>query len=553
MTTPDPAAPAARLADPASAWAPLAIPTFRTLWIVWLTANICMGMNDVAAAWLMTSLTHSPVMVALVQSAAAAPVFLLGIPSGALADILDRRRYFMATQFWVAIVAVLLFVASVTDALSPHLLLVLTFANGVGFAMRWPVFAAIMPELVPRAQMPAAQGLNGVAMNVSRIIGPMLAGAMLAAANGTFVYAVNAVASMAAGFAIMRWRRTPTVSKLPAERFLGAIRVGVQYIAQSPPLRVVMLRIFVFFTQSTALLALLPVVAKSYPGAGAGTYTVLLAGMGAGAIVAALAMTRLRRHMGSNAMVRYGTLLHAAMTVAVALAPNVWVALPAMFVAGMAWIVVANAMLIVAQFGLPDWVRARGMAIMQTALMGGNAIGAAIWGQAASMFGLRAGLIAAATAAVVSLLLVQRFKLQTAETEDLRPARVWKDPETAFPVDPHDGPVMVTIRYCIDPARAAEFAQVMQESRRFRLQHGALAWELLRDTAVPDTWIEYYVDESWAQHLRRFDRATAADVALTERKYAFHLGPDKPAVARYIAQSAGDVGARAPTPPGALV
>ena len=215
MTTPSPAAPAARPVDTASAWAPLAIPTFRTLWIVWVTANICMGMNDVAAAWLMTSLTHSPVMVALVQSAAAAPVFLLGIPSGALADILDRRRYFMATQFWVAGVAVLLFAASVTGALSPHLLLVLTFANGVGFAMRWPVFSAIMPELVPRPQMPAAQGLNGVAMNVSRIVGPMLAGAMLAAASGTFVYAVNAVASTAAGFAIMRWRRKPEVSKLP--------------------------------------------------------------------------------------------------------------------------------------------------------------------------------------------------------------------------------------------------------------------------------------------------------------------------------------------------
>lgn len=543
-----PASPAPQPAN-SSPWSPLADPTFRMLWIVWATANICMGMNDVAAAWLMTSLTHSPVMVALVQSAAAAPVFLLGVPSGALADILDRRRYFMATQFWVAGVALLLCFASLADALNPPLLLALTFANGIGFAMRWPVFSAIVPEVVARPQLPHAQALNGVAMNVSRIVGPVIAGALLASLGGTAVYVVNAVASIAAGIAITRWRRATQTSALPAERFLGAIRVGVQYVAQSPRMRVVLLRVFVFFMQSTALLALLPIVAKQFAGAGAGTFTLLLAAMGAGAITAALLAPRLRKRMGTDDMVRNGTLLHAAMTATVALAPSLWVALPAMALAGMAWFSVANAMLVVAQFALPDWVRARGMAIVQTALMGGNALGAAIWGQVASSFGLRASLVAAAIAATAALLAVQRFRLQGEVIEDLTPARVWKEPVAAFPVDPDQGPVLVTIRYRIDPARAEEFAQVMQESRRFRLRHGALAWELFRDTAEPDTWIEYFIDESWVQHLRRFDRSTAADVELTERKYAFHLGEGRPQVSRFIAQSTP----RAPTDPGHLV
>ncbi|MBU2287268.1 MAG: MFS transporter, partial [Gammaproteobacteria bacterium] len=148
---------------------PLGLPVFRLLWTTWLIANICMWMNDVAAAWMMTSLTSSPVWVALVQTASTLPVFLLGLPSGALADILDRRRWLVATQFWLAGTAILLCAAIYFDLITAPLLLALTFANGIGLALRWPVFSAIVPELVPRTHLPAALGLNGISMNASRI------------------------------------------------------------------------------------------------------------------------------------------------------------------------------------------------------------------------------------------------------------------------------------------------------------------------------------------------------------------------------------------------
>src|ERR1700752_4081233 len=248
--------------ESASAWEPLRGPVFRMLWCTWLAANVCMWMNDVAAAWMMTTLTTSPAMVALVQSASPLPVFLLGLPSGALADILDRRRYFMVTQLYVAVVALVLCATILSGAMTASLLLALTFANGIGLAMRWPVFAAIVPELVPRIQLPAALALNGIAMNASRIIGPLAAGAIIASLGSAYVFVLNAVLSVAAGFIIWRWKRESKVSALPGERFIGAMRVGMQYVRQSQRMHAVMVRVVIFFLQSIALLALLPLVAQ---------------------------------------------------------------------------------------------------------------------------------------------------------------------------------------------------------------------------------------------------------------------------------------------------
>src|SRR5438105_1694660 len=311
---------AASLDDSSSAFAPLRRPVFRMLWLTWIAANTTMWMNDVAAAWLMTSIAPSPLWVALVQSASTLPVFLLGLPSGALADILDRRRYFMMTQFWVAANASVICLVVMMGWMTAPLLLALTFANGVGLAMRWPVFAAIVPELVPRLQLPAALALNGVAMNVSRVVGPLVAGAIIAAAGSAWVFLLNAVLSLAAAFTIMRWRREHKENPLGRERLASAIRVGVQFVWQSHRMRAVLLRIALFFLHSTALLALLPLVARALPGGAAGTFTLLLAAMGSGAVVAALMLARIRRLLAPQPLLLAGTALQSAGTLVVAFA-----------------------------------------------------------------------------------------------------------------------------------------------------------------------------------------------------------------------------------------
>jgi MFS family permease len=525
----------------APALAPLQGRTFRMLWLAWLAANLTMWMNDVAAAWLMTQLTTSPVMVALVQTASTLPVFLLGLPSGALADIVDRRRYFAGTQLWVSINALVLAALSLADALSANLLLALTFVNGVGLAMRWPVFAAIVPEIVDRKQLSPAIALNGIAMNLSRVIGPVLAGAMLAAVNEAFVFVLNAVLAGVAFALILTWRTQPKTSTLPGERFLGAMRVGFNYARQSPRLRLILLRIFLFFLQSTALMALLPLVAKDMHGGGPGTFTVMLACLGGGAVFAALYFPRWRARWSRDQFVTAGTLLHAALSVLVVYVHTLWIALPAMALVGMAWISVANSLTVSAQAALPDWVRARGMSIYQMALMAGASAGSLLWGQVASWSNVPASVAAAAAVSVLMLLVLRKRSLESHADPDFSPAPIVNQPEPAIDVANDDGPVMVTVEYLIDPTRAAAFTQAMQRTRRARLRQGALSWGLFRDAAQPGRFIEYFVDENFIEHQRRLERFTAFDAGLREERMAFHLGEVPLKVKRYIAQSLDDV------------
>lgn len=517
------------------ALAPLRHRVFSMLWSTWLIANLCMWMNDVAAAWLMTTLASAPIWVALVQTAATLPVFLLGLPSGALADIFDRKRFLLLTQVWVAVVGTLLAGAIFAGVVTPPLLLLLVFLNGVGLALRWPVFAAIVPELVPRAQLPAALALNGVSMNAARIFGPLLAGTIIAALGSAWVFLLNAVLSTAAAVVVTRWRRAYTPHPLGREPFWGAMRVGLQYLRQSRHLQGVLLRIAIFFFHSTALMALLPLVALQIEGGDARTFTVLLAAMGAGAVASTFALPRLRRAYARDHLVLGGAVAQALSMAVMAVTSNVWVGVLAMLVGGAAWLTTANSLSVSAQLSLPDWVRARGMSMYQMAIMGAAASGAAVWGQVATWSSVPVALgLGAATAIVVMALAIWRWP-DRGVMEDPTPAGPLPHPKVSAP--PEYGHVLVTIEYQIDPARAAAFRALMDESRRSRLRQGALGWELLSDINDPGRFVEVIEDASWTEYLRRFERVSVADAALRERKLAYHVGAEPPIVRRAVRES----------------
>lgn len=518
-----------------SALAPFRHSVFTMLWSTWLIANLCMWMNDVASAWLMTTLTSKPIWVALVQTAATLPVFLLGLPSGALADILDRKRFLLFTQLWVAVVGVALSLAVFSGVVTPPLLLMLIFFNGIGLALRWPVFSAIVPELVPRGQLPAALALNGVSMNASRILGPLIAGAIIAGLGSAWVFLLNAVLSIAAAVVISRWQRTPRIDPLGRERLTGAMRVGLQYLAQSYHLKGVLGRIAIFFFHSTALMALLPLLARDIKGGAAGTFTVLLAAMGGGAVASTFALPRLRRTFSRDHLVLLGASTQAATMAVMAFSTHLWLGVLAMALCGAAWITTANTLSVSAQLSLPDWVRARGMSMYQMAIMGASALGAAVWGQVATWANVPVALVAGSISGVLMMVLISWRWPDRGVIEDPTPAGPMPRPSVLTP--PDSGHVIVTVEYQIDPDNADAFRALMEESRRARLRQGALNWDLLNDINDPGRFVEVIEDASWVDHLRRFERVSAGDAALRERKLAFHVAEEPPIVRRAVRET----------------
>ncbi len=376
---------------------------FRYLWLAWLAGNMTMWMHEVTAAWRMTQLTESPVWVAWVQAAGTLPLFVLGLASGALADLLNRRRFLAVAQAWIALVAAVLAVLAASDALTPGTLLLLCLLNGVGLAFRFPVFSALVPDLVERRLLSPALTLNALAINLTRVLGPIVAGIVLAWQGSAMVFALNAVLSILAG--VLIWRAPIPPHTPPAERtrLLQAMRDGVGHARASSILRAVLFRAFVFFAQAVALVALLPLVAKGL-GAKEATYTALLAAMGAGAVFAAMALPRLPAMAARNRIIDAGVWLHALATLGAVWAPSAWTLAPALALSGAVWLCVANTLTMSAQLVLPSKLRARGMAIYQMSIMGGSAGGAVLWGVVAEHNSVKSALVVSAVVSVLLLL-----------------------------------------------------------------------------------------------------------------------------------------------------
>lgn len=514
---------------------PLRFDSFRALWLTWLIANICMWMNDVAAAWTMTSLTTSTTLIALVQTASSLPVLLLGVPSGAMADIVNRKHYFVFTQIWLAINATALMLFLAIGTLGPYTLLFLTFTNGIGLAMRWPIFAAVVPDLVPKDSLQPALALNAIAMNTSRIVGPLVAGFIIAIAGSQYVFGLNMALSLVTTVIVLRWQYQNYVPALPGERFLGAMRVGVQHVWQSNRMRIIIVRAFLFFLQSTGLIALLPVIAKDHFAGGANTFTLLLSCLGLGAIIAGTQLPRIRKRLKSSNLVNYGVVVLCVACAGVVLSPNVWIASPLMMICGMAWIAVANSLTTSAQLTLPGWVRARGMSIYQMSLMAGSALGAALWGKLASELDVTSSILVSSAFGLISLFLIRKYRIDKHAVEDLTLVCPLERPHASKDIDLQAGPVVISIEYHIHKDHLEEFRQIMGRTRKSRLKQGALSWSLFEDAEHAGKFIENFVFETWADYLRRFDRFTVEDLAMQEERHRHHIDSHPPKISRKVA------------------
>ena len=500
-----------------SPWSPLRNTLFRNLWIASIVGNIGTWMHDVGAGWLMTSLSPSPSMVALVEAADSLPVMLLALPAGALADIVDRRRLMLGVQVYFFLVISVLAVLTWLELTTPWALLGFTFAVAVGTALAMPAWSAIIPELVPQEELQSAVALNSVAINVSRAIGPAIAGVLVAAAGAWLVFALNALSCIGIFVALWGWRREHRRSSLPAERFLTAIRVGMRFVTHTRALQRVLIRGIAFFLFASATWSLFPLIVRKELGRGAEVYGLLLTCIGAGAVAGAIALPRVRAKISRDALVAGASALYALAALALAHVQNLALLMAAMLATGVAWISILAALQVSAQLTLPEWVRARGLAAFIVVFMGGMGLGSILWGQVATVIGIPSALTVAAAGMMVAIALTWSFKLGHHQVLDFTPSMAWAPPVLAENPEPDAGPVMVTIEYQVDPAKRAEFVAAMQEVREMRRRNGAYFWELYHDSADPAHFVETFMDESWIEHLRQHERVSVADREIQRR------------------------------------
>jgi MFS family permease len=524
-----------------SGFAPLRIALFRDRWIASTVSNVGTWMQDTAGTWLMTTLTASPLLIALMQAAASLPVLLLGLLAGATADIFDRRRLLIFWQVWMLVSVLVLAVLTFLGHISPWALLAFTFLLNTGSAMNNPAWQAIVPELVPRELIPDTVSLNSASNNLARAVGPALGGLMVAAFsrvnNGAgSVFFLNALSFAGVIWVLVNWKRVPLFkSVLPSERIAGSIRSGLRYVRYSPSLQSSLLRAFTFTFFVSAVWSLLAVVANRDLHQGALGYGILNGSLGVGAVIAATVLGRIRRRFSADKIIAIATLYNIVTLVVLAEVRSPAIIIATLLVDGFAWTSTMATLNTSVQLAVPAWVQARALGTYLMTFQGGLALGAITWGFVAEHSSTPKALLSAAAGLLVTLPFVHRYKILQGPVPDHTPYQ-WKNPapQLAGDSEPSAGPVRVSVDYVIAVEDYAEFTKAIHELRGVRLRDGAIRWGIYRDAMNPERLNETFVMESWLDYLRSRERMTAQDEAIRERVYGMHRGDGRPKVSHQI-------------------
>jgi MFS family permease len=400
-----------------SPWSPFGESLFRSLWIASVISYTGTWMQNVGAGWLMTQMTMNPLMIGLVQAAAALPVFLVILPAGALADLVDRRRFLLLTQGWMVLASATLGIMTLTRCVGPWALLLFTFLLGLGAVMNDPAWQAITPELVPAEQHASAVALNSAGFNVARAVGPALGGIVVAAVGCGTTFLLNAFSFLGVILFLYRWQR-PIEARPKTQRVWSAIGDGFSYVRKSGLAKSVLLRTGTFSVAAVAMLALLPIIARPY---GARGYGVLLGCFGLGALLGALALPQMREKLSVDGVVGAAIVIFAGMTFAAGRAETFGLLSAVMLVAGAAWIGILACLNVAAQTMCPPSVRARALSFYLLVLQGGMAVGATLWGALAKRIGVPDALGVAAVALALGVFALRGHRITASELE-LSPA-----------------------------------------------------------------------------------------------------------------------------------
>jgi MFS family permease len=509
-----------------SPWAPLRAPIFRMLWIAVLASNVGTWMQTVGAQWLVVHEPHAAGWVSLVQAATMLPVVLLALPSGTIADTFDRRLLLLTVQVVMFLAGSALTVLTALHRMPPGLLLAFTFALGVGQAVTLPTWQAVIPEVVPRDELPSASALGAVNTNLARSAGPAVAGLLVAHIGSAAVFGLNALSFAVFAVALLLWRRPARSGANHAERFGPALRAGERYARYSPVVRGLLVRVILFVLPGSVVWGLLPLVAHQELGMGASGYGILLAALGVGAIAGALLMPRIRVLITAGQLIVAAGLVYGAALIVVALVPDRIAVVAVLVAAGLAWMITVSRMNASLQLFLPNWVRARGFALYQVVFAGGQAAGALIWGQVTTWTSLRTAYLVAAAVMLAGTATVRWLPVHEQDGVDRTPASYWAEPHLMLQPHLDEGPVLVSASYRVDEAKHAAFTAAMQDVRGSRLRTGATRWGLFRDGADADRFVEVYQVPTWEDYLRQHEeRRTGSDQEHEERAAALARGP----------------------------
>ena len=508
--------------------------TFRSLWIAALASNFGGLVQSVGAAWLMTSLSASQHMVALVQGAVALPIVIFSLLAGVFADNFDRRRVMLIAQSFMFVVSVILTCMAFAGLLSPWLLLGLTFLIGCGTALHNPSWQATMGDIVSREELPSAVSLNSMGFNLMRCIGPAAGGAIVAAAGVASAFAINALSYVAIILTLFRWEAPIRDTHLPREPMGSAFAAGLRYVAMSPNLLRVILRGFWFGLSAIALLALLPVVVRETLNSNAIVYGILLGCFGMGAVAGAILNARLRAWLNNETIAKGAFIGYAISCAVLAFSAQTVVSGAALIVTGACWVLALSMFNVTVQLSTPRWVIGRALALYQTGTFGGMAAGSLIWGALAEWAGLDTALLGASVLLVIGALIGLPFPLPEFGGLNLDPLNRFREPTTRFDLDYRSGPVIIMVDYEIAQNDVHEFLDIMSQRRRIRIRDGAQQWALLRDLHQPEHWIESYHVPTWGEYVRHNERRTKADADLFTRLGNLHCGSGSPKVRRMI-------------------
>lgn len=519
-----------------SAWAPFGYSAFALLWTATLISNVGTWMHDVGAGWLMTTLNSSPAVVSLVQAATTLPVFLFALYAGTLADRLDKRKMLITVNTLLLIIIAILAVLVHLEWVTPGLLILFTLAIGTGTAFMAPAWQAIVPALVPREALQPAIALNSMGINISRAIGPALAGLLIASVGLSAPFALNALSHVVIIAALLLWKYDSPPNKT-SQPIANAMLTGLRHVAHNGPLKATLVRSFAFFIFASAYWALLPLVVQGIDGGDATLYGLLLTLIGTGAVAGALMLPKLRARLDASAVAATGAIGTAVAMAVLATAVHPPVAAAAALLGGFSWIAVLTTFNVSAQTALPNWVRARGLAINLMVFFGSMAFGSALWGQVASLTSTTVALLIAAAGLLLGLALTRRLTLGQGEGIDLTPSMHWPAPDVALDTEglKARGPVMVEVEYQIRTQDRDAFLAAIHTWSGERWRDGAYDWRIYQSAEDPNLWVEAFLVSSWEEHLAQHDRVTTQDKAVQETVRAFDTRPDGPAVRHLIA------------------